>query len=124
MATKSLTLALDLSQINDVGETPAKALIESFVLQGFTQFTTGRIALAAAASDTAIAFTAAIAVIIVSHDNAFKLRIAAGETLLANLKAFVVYADDALDHVRATSVLLTGNGTTVADLEYWIVEKP
>ena len=131
MATKEAALRIVLQHLNDTGESPEKALDTDIidqaglVLSEYTDLTPGRrVLLAAAAADQAITFTNAIALVIVSHDNAFKLRLAAGETLLTNLRAFVVWADDEDDAVKATSVLLTGNGVTTADLELWIIEKP
>lgn len=125
MATKSATLRTLLTAVNDAGEEPEKSLDESFVLASFTDFTPGRrIRLAAAAADQAVTFTDAIALLVVSHDYPFSLRLAAAETLLENLRSFLVWADDEDSGVHQTSVLLTGNGTNVADLEVWIIEKP
>lgn len=128
---KTLTCRTVLELVNDSGEPPEKALdtagIDRYalLLSGFTDITPGRrIRLAAAAADQALTFTSAIAILIVSHDYPFSLRLAAGQTLLANLRQFLVFCDDTADAAAVTSVLLTGNGDNVADLEVWIVEKP
>lgn len=124
MAVKSAVLRLLLSSIDDTGYDPSKEADASLTLSGYTDITPGRrLTLAAGASDQALSFTEAVGLVIISHDNPFKLRIAAGETLLTNLRRFVLWCDDEDDGARATSVLLTGNGSTPADLEVWIIEK-
>lgn len=127
---KTLVNRTVIELANDSGEPPEKSLdtagIDRYalLLAGFTDVTPGRrIRLAAAAADQALTFTAAVAIVIVSHDYPFSLRLAAGETLLGNLREFKVWCDDTADAAAVTSVLLTGNGDNVADLEVWIVEK-
>ena len=125
MVTKSASLRLGLEALNDVGEAPEKGVDETLDLSGYTDLTPGRrIALDPAAVDQAVTFTDAIAILIVSHDYPFSLRLVAGQALLANLRVFLVWADDELDDAHSTSVLLTGNTLNVADLEVWILEKP
>lgn len=94
-------------------------------LTGYTDITPGkRILLAPAADDVEVAFTHACALLIVSRDYPFSLRLAAGETLLTNVRKFELFADDTDDGVLEGPVLLTGNGTNQASLEVWIVELP
>ena len=52
------------------------------------------------------------------------MRVASGETLLTNLRAFMVWADDTADGILQTSVLVTGNGATTANLTVVVIEKP
>ena len=125
MPTKSATLRLLLSVINDVGDQPEKEFDESLVLDSFATFTPGgRLLLAAAGADVAVTFTDAIGLLIFSHDNAFSLRLAAGEALLGNLRCHLFFCDDEIAGAHVTSVLLTGNTVTPSDIEYWIIEKP
>ncbi len=129
MATMNATLRLVLQHASDTGEAPEKTLDTDGIdrvglaLRDYEDVMPGRrIRLAAAADDQAVTFTNAVGLVIVSHDYPFKLRLAAGETLMENLRAFVVWADDADDGIVQTSCLLTGNGTYAADLEVWIIE--
>jgi hypothetical protein len=131
MATMNSALRIVLQHMNDTGDTAAKSLDTDEIdqagltLSGYEDLTPGRrIRLGASAADQAVAFTDALGILIVSHDYPFSLRLAAGETLLTNLRAFVVWADDTDDGVHQTSCLLTGNGSYAADLEAWIIEKP
>jgi len=125
MPTKNLTLRTIISAANDLGEQPAKELDESLTVDGFTQWRVEYVQLAAAGADVAVAFTAAVALFVFSHDNPFSLRLAAGETLMGNLRQFgPIMCDDEDDEALTTSVLLTGNGVTPSDIEVWIVEKP
>lgn len=131
MPTMNAALRIVTEHMNDTGDSAAKSLDSDQVnrggltLSGYEDATPGRrIRLGTAAADQALSFTDAIAIVIVSHDYPFSLRLAAGETLLTNLRAFVVWADDTDDGVHQTSCLLTGNGTYAADLEVWIIEKP
>ena len=121
--TPSASLSLVLSQINDVGESPAKTLSEVLALSGFTDITPGRrILLAAAAADQAVTFTDAIGILIFSHDYPFSLRVTAGQTLLEGLRCFLVWAHAEDVGIHQTSVLLTGGGTYPSDLEVWTIE--
>lgn len=123
MAKKG-TLSIQFDHVDDTGESPSKKLCESLILSGYTDATISKyIALASGASDQAVSFTDAIGVLLVS-DTPFSLRLAGGETLLTNLRAFVVWCDDALDGAAQTSVLLSGNGSSVSNIEAIILEKP
>lgn len=94
-------------------------------LSDYTDITPGkRVLLAPAAADQALGFTNACALLIVSRDYPFSLRLAAGETLMSNLRKFELFADDTDDGILEGPVLLTGNGTNQASLEVWIVELP
>lgn len=125
MPTKSVEIRTILKARNDTGETPEKEFDETLTLSGFSDHTPGRrLTLAAAASDTAFTFTAGAALLIYSHDNTFKLRLGAGETLLSNMRQFgPIVVNAATNNALSTSVLLSGNGTTPADLEIWVFEK-
>lgn len=130
MATQNAALRLVLQHMNDSGEEPEQELDTDRIdqagltLSSYSSFTVKRIALAAAAADQAVTFTDAIGLIIVSRNYAFSIRLAAAETLVANTRLFVIWADDEDDEALSTSVLLTGNGDNVADIEVWIFEKP
>ena len=124
MATKQLTSRQILALADDTGEPSKKDFDETLTQSGFSDLTPGRrIQLAAAASDQALTFTAGSFVKIYSHDNGFKIRLAADETLSGLIRHFCIEAQNATNAALTTSVLLTGNGSTVADLEVWIVEK-
>lgn len=129
MATKTLATRLVLEHSNDTGEQPAQTLDTNglptaLLLSGYTDFTVKAIALAAAAADQAVTFTNALVVAIVSRDEPFSLRLAAGQKLLTNLRLFVIQSADEDEEANTTSVLLTGNGDNVANLDAWIIEKP
>lgn len=124
MATRTATLRTILEAVSDVGELPDQKLDVSAALDGYTDFTVRSVPLAAAAADQAFTFTGVIAVVIASRDNPFKLRLAAGETLLANLKLFIAWAKDEATAIKTTSFLLTGNGSNTANLDMWLIEKP
>lgn len=120
-----------LQHEEESGETAEKALDTNTIgpaglsIADYTDITPGkRILLAPAAADQELAFTEACALLIVSRDYPFSLRLADGETLLANLRKFVLFADDTDDGILEGPVLLTGNGSNQASLEVWIVEKP
>lgn len=123
---KEASLRLIVDSLNASGESPEKTLDEVLDLAGYTGITPGRrLSLAAVAADQAVTFVGAIGLIIISHDNFFKLRLATGETLMTNLRLFVAWASDEDTALASTvNVLLTGNGTTTADIEIWIIEKP
>ena len=122
--TPSMTFRTILEQVNDVGESAAKDVDELLALSGIENWTAGqRLVLAAAAADQAVTFTDAVALFIFSHDEPFKLRLASGGTLLANLRCFLLVGDTTTTAVHSTSVLLTGNGVSPASLEIWKVEK-
>lgn len=93
-----------------------------FTLSGYDEKTEQTIALGPAAADQAVTFTAAAGLILVS-DQPFSLRLAGGETLLQNLRAFVVWADTVADAVHSTSVLLTGNGENTASIQLKLIEQ-
>jgi len=124
MATKTLTTRSITSLANDTGHADEKDFDESLTISGFSDVTPGRrIKLAAAADDYVLSFTAGSYVHIFSHDNGFKVRLASAETLSGLLREFKIVAQNATNTALSTSILLTGNGTTTADLEVWIVEK-
>lgn len=125
MATKSVSARLILSALNDAGEQSAKDFDESLILSAFTDLTPGRrIQLAAGAVDQAMTFTACIGLLIFSHDTPFKLRLAAAQAQLDNVRSFFVFCDDKDDAAHTTSVLLSGNTVTPSDVEVWVIEKP
>lgn len=125
MATKNISIRTILELRDDTGAVESKGFDETLTLSSFLDVTPGRrITLAAAASDQAVTFTAGAALFIYSHTNSFKLRMASGETLMSNLRQFgPVVSNVATNNSTVTSVLLSGNGSTTADLEIWIVEK-
>lgn len=131
MATMSAALRIVLQHLNDTGESPEKSIDTDSIdqagltLSDYDALTPGaRIKLAPAAADQAVLFTDAIAILIVSRDYSFSLRLAAAETLLENLRAFLVWANDTDTGIHQVSCLLTGNGADTANLEIWIIEKP
>lgn len=125
MATKRLDARVILSLFDDTGESPAKGFDETLSLSSFLDVTPGRrLTLAASADDQAFTFTSGAFLVIYSHTNSFKVRMAAGETLMSNLRLFgPVMVGAATNNALSTSVLLSGNGSTTADLEIWVVEK-
>lgn len=125
MATKNMTIRTIIQPANDTGAEPVATFDETVSLSGYSDMTASRrMTLAAAGSDVAVTFTNAALLFIFSHDNKFSLRLGAGQTLLQNLKQFgPVVVNDATNSALATSVLLSGNGTTPSDLEIWITEK-
>jgi len=125
MATKELALRMILQLREDLGASPEKTLDIQHSLSSFLDATPGRmIALAPAAANQALTFTAACALVIVSRDYPFSIRLAADETLITNQRFFVSATDDEDASGLETSVLLTGNGSNTANLEVWIVEMP
>lgn len=129
--TLNAALRLVVEHANDTGESPEKTLDTKaldragLVLSGYDSITPGkRLKLAPTDDDVEVTFTAAIGIVIVSRDYSFKLRHAVGETLLGNLRAYVVWAADIDTEIATTSVLLTGNGADTSNLEIWIIEKP
>lgn len=125
MATKNMSLRTILTYLDDIGATDRSPFDETLTLSGYSDATPGRrLTLAAAASDQAVTFTSGALVFIFSHDNTFKVRLASGETLMSNLRQFgPVMVNVATNNALSTSILLTGNGTTTADLEIHIIEK-
>lgn len=108
---------LDPQCLIDTDETPGP-----FVLEGWTARVDQTIVLLPAAVDQAVSFTDAVGLLLVS-DEPFDLRLAAGETLLTNLRAFVLWADSVTDHAHSTSVLLSGKGLATASIQALIIEE-
>lgn len=127
MASPSLTVRLIAELIPDTGADPSCELDTGvstpLVLDGFDQWTQHRVTVAPGAADQAVTFTAAIAILVFS-DQPISIRLAAAETLVANTRLFAIVADDEVDEVHSTSILLTGNGSTEANVSVWILEKP
>ena len=125
MATQSLNHRLIVEHVADTGENPEKVYDEQYTLSEITDLTPGRrLTLAPGAADQAVAFTDCLGILITTRDYDFDLRLAAGETLLENLRTFFVASQDTDEGVHQASVLLTGNGSNEANLEIWLVEKP
>lgn len=126
MATQSLTVRTILEKLDDVGESPSKDFDESLVLSGFEAGVFGqRLKLAPAASDQPLVIpTNALYVLLFSHDYSFKIRLAAGETLLTGLRSFGFTAYDTTVSSGIGTVYLTGNGSNAAHIEIWYAEKP
>ena len=129
--TQNAALRIVLQHMADTGESPEQSIDtdkigrSGFTLSGYDDITPGRrLLLAVDADDQALAFDDAIGVLLVSRDYPFSLRLADGETLMTNLRAWLAFADDTDAGVLQTSVLLTGNGVNAANLEIWIIEKP
>lgn len=126
MATKSASLRLILEYKDDTTESPSKDFDETLTLLDFDDATPGRRKkLTTTASDEALTFTDAIGLIVFSHNYPFSYRLKSAETLIGpTMLAVVGFAPDTTDGFHTTSILLTGNGDNVADLEIWIIEKP
>jgi|DEB0MinimDraft_6_1074348.scaffolds.fasta_scaffold09432_3 hypothetical protein len=122
--TQNAALRIVLELMNDEGSQASQTLDECFTLSGYTVTRRQVVSLAPAAIDEAVTFTDAIALILVTKDYDFDLRMAAGETLLENLRFFTLWAYDTDEGVHQTSVLLTGNTTNTALVEVWTIEKP
>jgi len=108
---------LDPQCVLDTDEHPGP-----FTLSGYDEKTERTLALGPAAADQAVTFTAAAGLIMVS-DEPFSLRLAAGETLLTDLRAFVLWSDSVANAVHETSVLLTGNGQHTAAVQMKLIER-
>lgn len=117
-------IELRATHADEDGASTSKTLDLALALTGYTDFTVRRILLAAGAVDQVLAFTGVVALILYSHDNPFKVRLAAGETLAPNTRLVVLYGHDEDEAVCSTSVLLSGNGTTPSSIEAWLVEQP
>jgi hypothetical protein len=90
-------------------------------LDGFKLHSMGTIIVAPADVDKPLLFTGAVALVLLS-DEKFSLRLAAGESLLADIRSFFFMGDDADTPAHATGVCLTGNGANEAAVTYWIYE--
>lgn len=124
MAAPAASLRLILEQIADTGESPETTYDETWTIAGFEEVVDQRILLSASASDQAVTITGALAVLVFSVDNPFKLRIKTGETLLADLRAFLIWCDDEDTAALATNILLSGNGSNQSRLRFFKIEKP
>lgn len=121
----TLTLRILASLVAAVGLDPDNTLDESINLDGLEDVSVRKRVLSASAADEAVAFTNCIAAIIVTKDTSFQLRLAGGETLMPNLRAFIVWGHtESGTACLTTSFLLTGNGSNEANLEIWLIEKP
>ena len=114
-----------IEHLNNPGESADKRFDDCAFLTGLQDLVASRrLVLLAAAVNQALTFTAPAAIFIFSRNGQrFNLRMASGETLITNLKAFSLVSDDITRGVATTSLLLTGNGVNNSDLEIWIVEK-
>jgi hypothetical protein len=119
-------LQITASHYNNPGEEADKVLPFKAVLSELGDATCARrLQLAAAADDLPVTFGEASALYLVSRNGErFGWRLAAGETLVENQLAFLSQTRRTTDASGLqTSILLTGNGSTICDLEIWIVEK-
>ena len=123
--TKNLEARVILKFRDDVGSSARSPLDETFTLDEYMDATPGRmLTLAADADDVAVTFTSACLLYIRSLDNKFSLRLEDGGVLLENLVSFgPLVSNAATNGCIDTSVLLTGNGSTTASLEIYIVES-
>lgn len=124
MADPAASFRIIVEQIADTGESPETSYDETFSLDGFEEDVSKRILLEAADADVAVTFTAGISVLVFSIDNPFKMRLAGGETLMDNLRLFLVVCDDEDDEALSTSILLTGNGANQSRIRFLVLEKP
>lgn len=129
MAAPYAALRLIAEFFNDVGEEAADEidtgqLPSPLPLLSVTDRNAKRHTLANGATDEALTFTSAVALIIVTTDYPFTVKRASGETAWTNVRSFCVWADDTDAAVATTSVLLSGNGANDAHLLIWVIEKP
>lgn len=98
---------------------------ESVVLEGYkTADLNKRLQLAPSAEDVSVTFQGPGLLVIQSRDYPFGIRMAAGETLLSNLRHFSLGGADLTASVHpGGSVLLYGNGENVANLFLRVVES-
>lgn len=110
---------IDPSVVIDTQDWPGPLTIE-----GWKRKREVTIPLAAAATDEAFALNDAIVVLLVS-DQPFYLRLAAGETQLGPMRAFLVWGKDELTAASPTvSFLLSGNDTNEAIIRGLVLELP
>lgn len=81
------------------------------------------IVVASGAVDQALTFAPGLALVLLS-DEPFALRLAAGETLLENLRAYVVWGADQTESSIDTSVLLSGNGVNESIVKALVIVMP
>jgi len=122
---KSASLQLVAKFVEDAGQDDDKRLdVASIALSSLRGLTVKRLRLSSTDTDIALAASQPnVAVIVFSHDNPFKLRIAANETQLDNIRFYCHWSDDETTQVHAgTGLLVDGNGDTNSDLEVWVID--
>ena len=127
MAVRRHTLRVIAESIPDTGREPV-GLIDTddeaspLVLTGFTGWTRRSVQIAAAAVDTPITFTQAVALQLFS-DVPVDIRLASGESLVENIRYIGWMGDDEDDGGHGTSILVSVPGASAANLELLYIEQ-
>jgi hypothetical protein len=128
MAQMQETLRIIAEIAQDAGAVPDCTVdtqnppLGPLTLSGFKVSALETVVLAPAAVDQVLMFTD-VAMLLLLADQPFSLRLAAGETLVPNLRAFVVQTDQIANGALTTGVLLTGNGSNEAVIQVLRIEK-
>lgn len=104
------------------GADPVGEIDQTAILSGTGGTLVDAFTLGAAASDEVHALPACTALLIVSKDYPFSLKLRSGETSMAGLRQFLLAGEEADTAALASgNVLLSGNGTNAARIEIWAV---
>lgn len=122
MATDTAELRLIAYRRDAPGADPIGEIDQTAILSGTGGTLVDAFVLSASASDEVHALPACTALLIVSKDYRFTLKLRSGETAMTGLKQFLVAGDDAdTAAVASGNVLLSGNGSNAARIEIWAV---
>lgn len=121
MDEQSFALQIQAQHFNAPTAEADKTLLDKRILGALgANVCSQRLLLPAAADDQALALGATAAFILWSrNDAAFSVRYADGETLIGPSICHIVCAKRTSAQVFSGSLLLTGNGAEVADIEVW-----
>lgn len=125
MATRQLSLRPVLELRRDTSDSPGTTKDDTFTLDGFDNLTEKKYSLAAAGADVIITWASCYAVEIRSLDYPFYYRLKTGETLVGPVMYCCPGIAPDMDAAIAStsSILLTGNGDHLAELEITIIES-
>jgi len=122
-ATPTFSARLILEQADDTGQEASKDLDKSFPLSGLETFTCAQRIKLGASSTYTISVTDYAALVVVSHDKSFKVRIKAAEHQIVQTMLFALASEGITKGISTEDVILEGNGSNEANLEIWVVEK-
>lgn len=115
--TRLIAYRRDAPGADPVGDIDLTAILSATGGTLVDSFTLG-----AAASDEVHALPACTALLIISKDYRFSMKLRSGETAMTGLKLFAFSGDEADTAALASgNVLLSGNGSNAARIEIWAV---
>lgn len=122
MSTDTVETRLIAYRRDAPGADPVGDIDLTAILSGTGGTLVDAFTLGAAASDEVHALPACTALLIVSKDYPFSMKLRSGETAMAGLRMFALSGEEADTAALASgNALLSGNGSNAARIEIWVV---